>query len=35
MSWLRKWLVRYDTGMYGTYSSTTLRKFNELVFNYV
>ncbi|KHG03590.1 hypothetical protein F383_26671 [Gossypium arboreum] len=35
MSWLRKRLERGDTGMYGTYSSTTLRKFNEMVFNYV
>ncbi|KHF99279.1 hypothetical protein F383_38370 [Gossypium arboreum] len=32
---LRKRLVQVDTGMYGTYSSTTLREFNEIVFNHV
>ncbi|KHG22021.1 hypothetical protein F383_27586 [Gossypium arboreum] len=35
MSWLRKRLVRGDTDMYETYSSTRLRKFNEMVFNCV
>ncbi|KHG02582.1 hypothetical protein F383_25177 [Gossypium arboreum] len=35
MPWLRKRLIRGDTGMYRTYSSTTSRKFNEIVFNHV
>ncbi|KHG18194.1 hypothetical protein F383_09798 [Gossypium arboreum] len=35
MSWMRKRLVQGNTGMYRTYSSTTLRKFNEMVFNHV
>ncbi|KHG29874.1 hypothetical protein F383_10981 [Gossypium arboreum] len=35
MLWLRKRLVRGDTGMYGTYSSSILRKFNKIVFNHV
>ncbi|KHG13270.1 hypothetical protein F383_17502 [Gossypium arboreum] len=34
MTWLRKRLVRGGTGTYGTYSSITLRKFDEMVLDH-